>query len=444
MRKASTIAIIVIFTSVLTPAGSSGASPKSGTTCSKAGALSSSSGVKYTCVKQGKKLVWKIANASMSGVPSTPTSTQTATPSQSATPTVIKTLIPITLPVAQSGKITFANISSHISDIPQTAWDNVQSAIAANPESNIPITIYVGPNTDTTPEIITSAIRRELKLFNGFSLPPTFTAIVYSAADEVWAEAQWIKIGSQPGYKDDPKNLLSRIRDNCQFSNGAAVECYAGFVTTIRGTDNGYAFYGVQKGNYWSASSTNSGPMSQVNHEFTHVLQFAQFNGVPIHAGDNTVSDTVHRVEPCWFQEGHANAIGIPVQATKYADYLDVRDQNIRRGINGQSSTLANYSSSAITDFIYNQVPATGPNTPGCYQPGNGDYSLGYSLGYAATEVLVAIGGPQSTMAVLAKASTGLNWAQSFEAVYGLSWKEGAKIIGEVLAAEYAAKPMNS
>ena len=70
------------------------------------------------------------------------------------------------------------------------------------------------------------------------------------------------------------------------------------------------------------------------------------------------------------------------------------------------------------------------------------DYQLGFSVGYAAVEALVAIGGPQATMAVLARKAAGDTWKQAFQNVYGISWNKGALILGRVLAAEYADHPI--
>ncbi|MSW09057.1 MAG: hypothetical protein F2879_04515, partial [Actinobacteria bacterium] len=50
------------------------------------------------------------------------TSFQSAASAASPKKTNFKALIPITLPVAQSGVITFNNIQDHISEIPETAW----------------------------------------------------------------------------------------------------------------------------------------------------------------------------------------------------------------------------------------------------------------------------------------------------------------------------------
>ena len=68
----------------------------------------------------------------------------------------------------------------------------------------------------------------------------------------------------------------------------------------------------------------------------------------------------------------------------------------------------------------------------------------GHSVGYAATEALVAIGGPQSTMALISRTADGDTWAEAFEKVYGISWTEGATALGKILAAEYAVKPLRN
>lgn len=183
--------------------------------------------------------------------------------------------------------------------------------------------------------------------------------------------------------------------------------------------------------------------MSQVGHEFTHTVQFAQWIGSVLPANDQLFSQATHRGIPCWFSEGQANGIGIPLVANTLTQYMSARDNSARRSIRQDGSMKPSLSDTtltaqAITNFLYGQDIKT------CYDPSaNPDWQLGYNIGFAATEVLVAIGGPRSTMALTAKTADGLSWADAFQAVYGISWKEGAEVLGKVLAAEYAARPMN-
>ena len=66
-----------------------------GSKCSKAGATSTSSGKKYTCVKSGKKLVWNKGVALPKPAPATtPTPTPTSSPTQTIAPTPIVTPTP--------------------------------------------------------------------------------------------------------------------------------------------------------------------------------------------------------------------------------------------------------------------------------------------------------------------------------------------------------------
>ena len=71
------------------------AAVKPGATCKKVGQISTTAGIKYTCIKSGKKLVWNKGVAVKKPTPTptptpvepTPTPTPTATPTPTPTPT---------------------------------------------------------------------------------------------------------------------------------------------------------------------------------------------------------------------------------------------------------------------------------------------------------------------------------------------------------------------
>ena len=436
--------------------------PKVGSTCTKAGvSASSTANLKLICTKSGKKLVWSQAStpaaapASSTATPTTATATSgtmasPAAPAPAPAKVAFVAKIPIALPISQTGSITFANAADNVSQIPQTAWQKVQDAIAAGSDSSIPINIYIGPTTKTTEQPIIAAIKRELKLFSGFSLPPTYSGVVFGPSDEKWAETKAIDVLRTLGYVSNSfhdQSVLNNLRGACNIENGVATECYGGNAVTVftkqDGTPitDGFTIYGVQAANgydAWTPEHQFDGPMTQVNHELTHNVQFAQFIGVPFKSSQVDRSQQAHQASPCWFSEGQANAIGIPVFQTTLDSYLRVRDGSTTRAINpGTTVSLKDFTAAGLTSFLANQDPNT------CYNPStNQDYQLGYSVGYAATEALVAIGGPQATMALLAKGAEGLSWDQAFQAVYGIPWSQGADVLGKVLAAEYAAKPL--
>ena len=422
-------------------------------------------------MRLGKKLVWDkgVTSVKPASAPS-PGASQTLTPPVSATPsrtpsvssaptptpapsptsTPFTAKIPITLPVPQNGAITFANAAANYAQIPQVAWQKVQDVISANPEVSVPINITIGENTKTTQDPIVSAIKREYRLFAGFSEPPTFSAVVYGPADEKWAETKAFEVLKTIGYVSKPgfdQAVLGQLRGTCNIENGIATECYGGNAVPV-GTrsdgisiPDGFVVYGVQAANGYDAWTTPhqfDGPMTQVDHEATHSMQFAQFIGVPFKTNETDRNHQAHHAMPCWFSEGQANAIGITVFQNTAEAYSRVRDMSVTRPINpGTSVNLRDFSATGFTNFLIGQDPQT------CYDPSlNPDYQLGFSVGFAAAEALVAIGGPQATMALLAKGAEGLSWAESFQAVYGITWTEGATYLGQVLAAEYAVKPI--
>ena len=87
MRKLSALIVIILSTSVLTPADA--AAPKPGTTCKTLKQKVTSGGLVYTCVKSGSKKVWsKGVKVAVKPTPSaTPSATPTPSPTNSATPT---------------------------------------------------------------------------------------------------------------------------------------------------------------------------------------------------------------------------------------------------------------------------------------------------------------------------------------------------------------------
>jgi hypothetical protein len=412
--------------------------PKVGAPCAKVGRIVGTLPVKYVCKKEGTKMVWRRWNAGPSQN-KVVNKDNLSTPTPLATQVVFKPLFPITLPVTQNGTITFANAASRFDGIPQIAWQRVQDVIAANSEVNIPTTIHIGPHTQTTVEQILPLLQREYRLFQGFSQPSSYMGLTYNGQDEPWAEKELQILLGDSINADLTSHYVDVMRQACDLSNPANPSCTSGNSLDLSPTTNGASLYGVQEP-FWNLVNQNVGPMSQVNHEYTHNVQFAQWIGAPRKPGSHSGIEEAHTKMPCWFQEGQANGIGIAVWALDLPTYINARRGNVARAINpnGPKPSLATYSADSFTKFLYDQDPLT------CYQPSSGDYQLGYSVGYAATEALIAIGGPQSTMALLTRMAAGDNWSSAFQAVYGISWEQGAVVLGEVLAAEYAVLPLGS
>lgn len=452
MRKLSSFTSLILLATILALPHATAASAKAGAPCTKVGATSVVSGMKFTCVKSGKKLKW---NKGVAITPPTPSATRTPTatasvkptPTASATPTPTATKsaapvvipIPITLPVSQTGDITFANAVAKYSSIPQVAWQRVQDVIAANPDANVPTTIRIGPNTKASLTAINAGLNRIHKLFAGFRHVSSYYAIVYNAQDLEWAQADAFDIFNKSGSKSyaAKKDQIKRASEaGCEMNGSTVVNCGGGMSIEFGDVreEAGGAYYGVQSdGDYWTDATKFQGPMTQVNHEAMHTYQSTQFIYTPFGKNQNILSDLMHDATPWWFSEGQANGIGIPTFVDNLPDYLRIRNDTVTRNP-GSRSTIPAFTEAGMKAFLNGQEIAG---------PQNKNYLLAYSVGFATVEALIAIGGPQSTLALYTLAAKGEDWPTAFKHVYGISWDEASTVLAKVLAAEYAAKPMN-
>ena len=441
--------------------GAAAASPAAGSKCSKVGQTAISAGKTFTCVKTGRLLVWNkgvaLKKPSVTPMPQSspspisspaPTPVVSSSPTPTPTPTPqIKNQIPITLPVPITGSINFTNAAENYAQIPQVAWQRVQDVIAANPAVNIPTTIDIGPNTKADLGIITNSLNRLYKLFSGFDHFNSYFGIIYNAKDLSWAQVDASSLFKTQGIKGiltGTESIKQQSEAGCEINGTIAVNCYGGMALPFKdgGNNFGGAFYGVentytgggQSRDFWTAAEKYAGPMTQVTHEGTHNYQFAQFFDTPFSAGQHTAADQSHTFTPWWFSEGQANGIGIPVFIDDYQSYLNVRSQTTNRKPDSRAK-VPEFTPEGMKAFLMN-YQSTGPD--------NYNWSLAYSIGYSAVEALIAIGGPQSTMALYALGGNGEDWSTAFQHVYGITWDQGATVIGKVLAAEYTAKPLGN
>ena len=445
------------------------ASPKTGAPCSKANQVLPSGGYSFTCLKSGKKLLWskgvKVVSPTPAPAPSTtpsPTSIPAQTPTVSATPTPtprasttptptqsptqppFKALIPISLPIAQNGSITFSNILDHISEIPQIAYQNVQNVINANSPVTVETSVFVGPTTilDVAggASRITDIVAREARLWSGFSQSPYYAIYAYNAADEPTTESRFLSDMKIRGYDlSTPEFSAGPIRamaGNCQQAivpgqfSGPLSRCGGANSGSYTNSNDSFLELG-ETGDSQDFYFTDGGI---IGHEYMHAVAAAQWIGVSnchnaadgrgcFRSGMSNV-----RFSPCWLNEGLPNSVGPIVSSRTLSDYQTYRRQ---LPYNQGPTTVTDYSQQSLQDYLFNQSPSS------CYQ-NMPVYRLGYSVGAITTEALVAIGGPQAVMAIYAKGAEGEDFATAFQSVYGISWSEASTILSKLLAAEYA------
>lgn len=121
-------------------------------------------------------------------------------------------------------------------------------------------------------------------------------------------------------------------------------------------------------------------------------------------------------------------AVGPMTASEKFIDY-----QNYRRNLpySQGPTTITDYTEASLKKYLFDQSHSS------CYADGN-LYSLGYTVGALATEALIAIGGPQATIALYSLGAQGQDFPTAFKNVYGITWSQASTILSKVLAAQYA------
>ena len=143
------------------------AAVKPGKTCKSLGQTSTSSGIKYTCIKSGKKLVWNKGVAAKKATP-------TPTPSPTAEPIVLPT--------------SFENLFERRKGISLAAWQKSSDVIKASKNKSGTLEIFTGPNTKPNFDDYPTPIGLVSRLFPARSEPAKTIVIRYKYVDLEWAE----------------------------------------------------------------------------------------------------------------------------------------------------------------------------------------------------------------------------------------------------------------
>ena len=369
------------------------AAVKAGDVCKKAGITATANGKKFTCVKSGKKLVWNKGVAVAKPTP-TPTSTTTPEPTPTATPT------PTSTPIIEKAPTGFNDLVENFKGVYVGAWNSSNAKIAANPPLDVKQNILLGPNTKLPNIEIPEMYSRGTRFFAGYAQPKRFNALYYVYEDMKWAENKILELYGNPGE-------VQQITRNCQSPqrcNGANAN--------VPQPDTGNANYGVVNG----ASDPYHDKGGIEIHEYTHMVQFMQFQGKPTLRMNGGLG-----LLPNWFIEGHAHLAGNAASARTLSEYKVFRSF----WLNARAEGLPGYSPESIESFYEKLAPGTFDQTV---------FSNVYSIGYFTVEALAAIKGVDSTIEVIKQVSDGVTWEQAFLKVYGITWKEAAPILAKTVS----------
>jgi len=434
MRKLSILTIFILLASPLAITQANAAAPKLGGACSKVGSFGDTPNIRYVCAKIGGKLVWQQWNKPSSNNNSANKSG--ATTSQSGTSAAFKAPIPITLPIAKSSDanaITFANVLTRISDIPTAVFNKEEALIAASTLQVIPHDIFIAPALQSTVTVksVSDMVDRSIKYYAGFQQGSYFAVYVYNKASIAWAKKQYNSVAATRKYSA-VKNYHDRGAQDIESAcNGG--DCNGNNAGMISGTNEGYINITVDNANHPFIES------GSIAHEYGHIVQSTQWDGTKY---DN-LNDLKNKTYPGWLFMGGINQPAWTICTGTLEGYMQARSQ---QGFNLRRSGFKNLTAQGITNYLLyssttESIDVNGKKISESVLPPNPIFEIGNSTGGLATEVLVAIGGPQAVMALHALMANGDSMDVAFMKVYSTPWPEAAKIIGQVIAAEYAQTP---
>jgi hypothetical protein len=368
------------------------AAVKAGQSCSKAGATSTSKGIKYTCIKSGKKLLW---NKGVKIVPAVkPTPAATPTPEVTSTPTSTPT--PSPTPTAVAPVVT----------VQGTALSEIKKSLApiTGPEF---FKFHYSPRADKTfIEFLEKDLRRSIDYWRSYLKPTGLFNVFYGTQDDLdWIIDAWKPYGHSPGggFANDLRGRIAR--EGNQLNAGAVP------------SENGSSHLSILR---HTSLSIRFGDYSFITHESIHVVQQNL-------SGSNTSKF------PCWLREGSANLYGaFLAQEFHGADYQSMkRDQMYSymwgaSGVNVQGFTAA--------EWLKHLKDLEGNFSGGCDYL----YRFAYGPGLILSELLVAEYGTAS-MVNFWSSFNNKNLRESFTAVYKTDldkWYEEKAI--PYLMSEYA------
>jgi hypothetical protein len=384
MRKHLRLVALII--PMVLVASNSYAAVKAGSSCSKAGIKSVSSGKAYTCVKSGKKLVWDKGLA-----------------------------IPVAKPVTPAASPTsFQDLSLRVDGIIYGAWLKASQQIQGISSSLGNVKILVGPNTTETDSKSSDSLNLLSKLFANSPQVKNLVVIKYSKPDIEWAQQQYEALG--------PNNKRAGAAASyCRDASG----CRGG-IAGINASGDGIILIG-QGGDY-GYPNVNGGAIGMdgfvLAHEYTHTVQASNAS---CRNGKGCYGNL-----PQWLMEGAAEWSGsVSRFSEKYSDYLVFRTQRL----GNKYSSAAQYSPEAINTFL-NPNPIFLPDQDNWSYWAKYQSDDVYTIGLMATEVLASIKGPGAIMKLYESVGGGQTFVDAFKQEFGIAWSDACPLIANAISSE--------
>ena len=387
------------------------AAVKAGAKCTKVGTTATVAGKKFTCIKSGNKLVWnkgvtiKAApkpdlNPVFKPVEPTPTPTPEATPRPIPTPTVK----PWTPPNAPTD---WKDVIQQADGIAYWAWKKSAQKIESSSTKLGVMEIVISPNGIPDNPFPLVALNLVSRLSANYEEPKKVVIIYAGEKDVAWGQKQIDEfcVGRTCGY-----DVSGEAKKACDVPT---TPCWGGLALRNRVTNIPMIYMAASD---WGKNEPGRTTGTLEAHEYFHTVQ----STLLAQAGMDRV--------PRWLTEGGATWVQ---RATVFYNDFDKYEAQRKRD---NSWTISNNKPTAewIEKFL-------DPDYTTGWDKWNGnEYERWavYDVGSLASEVMVSIGGPDKFMDLYKVTGTGKSFAQAFESIYGISWREGVKIIANAIVAQ--------
>ena len=379
------------------------AAVKPGTVCKKLGQSSTTAGIKYTCVKSGKKLIWNKGVVVKKPIPvgtpmPAPSASSTPTPTPSATPTPSPTPTPTPTPIPKV-PTSFDDLVENYQGIAYAAWSKSREKILASKKTEITLKMVMGPTSKLTYTEPLIPIELVTRMYAGSVEPIEIYYLAFNYADRNWAVDQMESILPNSGSRW-VTDTACRTKETCW-----------GGGSFYNGTNRYLIVLAVEL----LIQDHLDGTVEA--HEFTHTLQQMNFK-----KGRPAQEFLYDPWPPTWYWEGQAHFTQhVAVFHDSFAEYLKYRNKSL-----GELSSNPRFTSELFeTYFVFNAPETWQKNFERWYQ---------YSIGALFVEVLTALKGPDAAMEMWRITGTGVNFKTAFERVYGISYEKALPLITKAIA----------
>jgi len=390
--------------------------PKAGSLCKKAQQVRVLGNVSLKCVKVEKRFIWREVRSTPVVIPAVDV-TPSPSPSPSATPNLTPNPNPASSPTQEKTTdpaiyivpTSFQDLYEKRKGVSYAAWKSVSTTIEATADRGVKLEILIGPNTKPHFAGYEEVVNLLARAFPKASMPPRTLIIQFNSSDVDWAESQYRqKVPEADRSRIDFNERDGFIRGNCPMPdncNGARQQ------TTISGWS--IIPHGVASVSPIAASLDRriSTGMLEV-HEYFHGVQRVPLINKDLGPGG---------WPPAWVGEGSADFIqNAVVNRGDFESYRKFARDNC-------DASCAVLSEKRIELFLTEARDG--------YVPEGFNRWTNYSLGSVIIEILAAVGGHESILALYEAIGSKLSFAQAFEKVYRTPWQEAIPIIAKTIYA---------